>query len=107
MNATRKAKVLDLKETLTKLTGEQKQKLLSKGLVATVEGILIHQQARANLLLAGKDKTEWGFLVDSNDDCIKAFRVNLNFRPRFLEFIKEHNIEVTNKKLFAWITEAK
>jgi len=53
MNATRKAKVLDLKETLTKLTGEQKQKLLSKGLVATVEGrtlsphnsILVHIQS--------------------------------------------------------------
>ena len=38
MNTTRKAKIQELRETLTKLSDDQKQKLLDRGLVATIEG---------------------------------------------------------------------
>jgi len=65
------------------------------------------QPVKAKLILAGTYKAEWGFLVGPNDDCIKSFRVNLSFRRKFLEFIKDNNIGVTNKESFAWIKEGK
>lgn len=53
MNTTRQAKVQQLREMLTKLSDDQKQKLLDRGLVATIEGrtlsphntILVHIQS--------------------------------------------------------------